>query len=351
MQSIMDDGVLWFALQRYFGQLDRDGKLFEIRRKKCEALQRETPLLHDREPEDVMSISAAEASPAVFKALTRGGLRPLVVRGLLADAKSTRMWSIDYLSALCGDVATTVLTGAKNDDPLHHVTGSRFLTIGEILEAIRRKEPKTYINNFTMAFVAHPELERDMELRRMLVLLEEQDDQIFEAIGLFAAGPGTGSSLHCAFGANFFNMIVGRKEWTLIDPAFTSYLLPLPTRPFFNADAFFDPDHEVNGAYTRKLPRLRTVLEPGDLLYVPPWWWHKIKNRDDFTVGCAVRSPHVLGDFANNLPFTMMSVAYKVFALRTMFGLKKRLLGGDRDFRRFANKALAAARPPRAAAT
>jgi hypothetical protein len=36
-------------------------------------------------------------------------------------------------------------------------------------------------------------------------------------------------------------------------------------------------------------PVYTSVLEPGDVLFNPPWWWHSIKNITPKTVGIATR--------------------------------------------------------------
>jgi oxalate decarboxylase/phosphoglucose isomerase-like protein (cupin superfamily) len=36
-------------------------------------------------------------------------------------------------------------------------------------------------------------------------------------------------------------------------------------------------------------PVYTAVLEEGDVLFNPPWWWHSIKNISDTTIGVASR--------------------------------------------------------------
>ena len=40
---------------------------------------------------------------------------------------------------------------------------------------------------------------------------------------------------------------------------------------------------------SRYCPYYTTTLNPGDVLYCPPWWGHGIKNRSDKSVGVANR--------------------------------------------------------------
>jgi hypothetical protein len=36
-------------------------------------------------------------------------------------------------------------------------------------------------------------------------------------------------------------------------------------------------------------PRFEVVLKPGDVLYNPPWYWHRIRNESSPTIGSASR--------------------------------------------------------------
>jgi hypothetical protein len=109
---------------------------------------------------------------------------------------------------------------------------------------------------------------------------------------LFVGREGTGSPFHHASVYNMFYQIHGRKQWWFIDPYDTalSYPMCLAGRGAaalmtlwphqYNKEAF--PLFEFCPVYT-------SVLEAGDVLFNPPYWWHSIKNIDETTVGSASR--------------------------------------------------------------
>jgi hypothetical protein len=326
---------LLFALDFYLGRFDHGGRLFEHRMQHCLSIQEASPYREPREPEPLPSVHASEVNAKIFAEMTDRYRRPLVIRGLLADARSTRHWTPDYFIEHCGDSAYPVMSDCREEDPRTKQSQMEVVTIRDLAGSIKAGNPDyRYMNNLTRIFVDHPVLARDLELDRLLVLFENAgSDEVFDVLNMFMGGRGTGCNLHCAFAGNFFNMIAGRKEWLLLSPELTPYLLPLPGKPFIYSDAYFDPGDEELGRFTRNLPSYRVVLEPGDVLYNAPWWWHRVSNPDGFTVGCAVRCTQIRADLSNNAMFSFMSEEWKLGIFKALFYLQKSLTGSNERFR------------------
>ena len=75
-------------------------------------------------------------------------------------------------------------------------------------------------------------------------------------------------------------MIVGSKKWWFIPPSQTPYL-----KPSINVNGFSAHTHTLVGKngesaspWMEKLERYTAVLNPGDVLINPPWFWHGILN-------------------------------------------------------------------------
>jgi hypothetical protein len=302
-------GALLLVVDRYLSAERGRSRWFELRKRHCLELQERASLPDGASIRPIPSVDAGEVTAGVFTALTVRRTSPLVVRGLFRDAAATRLWSLDFFKQRYGDDVYPVL-------------------------ATQPAGPK---RNDMQIFGAHPELVQHLELERILALWEEPGatDQRFEAINMFATGAGRaiGGNLHCAFAGNYFGNFVGRKEFLLIDPVCTKYLLPVPARPFYYADAYFDPADDELGGFTRRLPMLSVKLDPGDLLFLPPWWWHMVRNLDELTIGCAIRSSSVLGDCANNLLLTLLSSELKLLLYKLGFDVKHWLSGETRNFR------------------
>jgi hypothetical protein len=128
---------------------------------------------------------------------------------------------------------------------------------------------------------------------------------------LFIGSDQVHSALHAAPAGNFFLNAVGRKRWTLTDPAHSALLAPVMRPPYQYVRSAFG-GYRTQGDRLRRLPRFEVVLQPGDVLYNAPWWWHEVDNLDPLTVGCSVRRVPAIGrasaSWANEALFTACSL-------------------------------------------
>jgi hypothetical protein len=108
---------------------------------------------------------------------------------------------------------------------------------------------------------------------------------------------GTGTPFHNASNYNFFYMCDGSKRWWFVDP-YDFYLL-YPIYIYGKAAGLFgilfpeDSEHPDNNLNQWPLfkycPVFTADLQPGDVLFNPPWWAHSIKNITEKTVAVASR--------------------------------------------------------------
>lgn len=68
----------------------------------------------------------------------------------------------------------------------------------------------------------------------------------------------------------------GVKEVSLLLPEDASAVQPFP---FISSPLFYKSQlRTVLNADSRKVRCLRAELHPGDVLYIPPWWWHEVQT-------------------------------------------------------------------------
>ena len=91
-----------------------------------------------------------------------------------------------------------------------------------------------------------------------------------------------------------FRQIVGQKQWFFIPTSQTAYL-----KPSINSQGFSAHTKTLVGKggvpaspWLQKIERYTAVLNPGDVLINPPWFWHGIINlgeNNDLVIGTPSR--------------------------------------------------------------
>lgn len=211
------------------------------------------------------------SSEALFAA-SDGFSRPVVVRGL---HRLRRDWSVDALIGAFGD--TPILF---NDDYGYRMHPLRVL----------REDPGAdrYVTNCEQLLARHPELVEDLavDAYRPWTRKRPYCAQLF-----LGARRSLGLYFHCANNFNAFTMLHGRKRWTLVHPDHSYFMYPIVSRHSAYVASIINHVEAPPGATELFgfCPRYEVVLEPGDVLFNPPWWWHQVENLDETTVGCASR--------------------------------------------------------------
>ncbi|GBG93401.1 hypothetical protein CBR_g68529 [Chara braunii] len=94
-------------------------------------------------------------------------------------------------------------------------------------------------------------------------------------------GPaGTVTPLHVDPYQNFLAQIVGRKYLRLYDPRYRENMYPHGADTLVRNTSRVDLDLVDDDAFPRfkEAPFVECVLEEGEMLYMPPLWWHYVKS-------------------------------------------------------------------------
>ncbi|XP_017767708.1 PREDICTED: HSPB1-associated protein 1 [Eufriesea mexicana] len=98
-----------------------------------------------------------------------------------------------------------------------------------------------------------------------------------------------------SYGCNLIAQIHGRKQWLLFPPSSSNFLqptrIPYEESTVYSKYNFFCPtkEDEINILKIQDTAKLVT-LEPGDILFVPPGWWHYVESLD-FTISVNIWVP------------------------------------------------------------
>jgi len=151
-------------------------------------------------------------------------------------------------------------------------------TIRDAIGSLNQSE-RLYISGESKIFLRRPELLEMVESE--LITKMAPGKPVFTQI--FMGFAGMGSDIHAAIGCNMFRMIAGRKEWTLIPPHQTPYLMSSLNQNGFSAHTLttIGKGKEAVSPWLKKIERYTVTLEPGDMLLNTAWYWHGIRNLGD----------------------------------------------------------------------
>lgn len=304
-----------------------------------------------RAPDPIPEIAAEELTAERFWALSEGLTRVVVIRGF-GHTRAHRTWTPQALADRFANERCAVIEYDEGSLERGWDTGAELVEMG-VPELLRRMQDEPlYLSNSTELVAKDPSLIDDLELPRIrdALLPDSRGWDELVSTNFFISSRNVYTSMHHAPGGNFFLQVAGRKRWYLIDPKWTAWVHPVNGRPFQYCNSAFAgfqarrrmgvPNPLAN------LPHSIVTLEPGDLLYNAPWWWHEIENLDAFTVGCAVRHVPRPGrrspSWANHRLFTATSLYPVMRALSFAHYARQRLTGSTTPMREGFNAMLTA---------
>ncbi|KAM0511207.1 hypothetical protein ACHAPE_010086 [Trichoderma viride] len=242
---------------------------------------------------------------------------PFVIRGGASHWKATQKWNSTYLkSALDGQSVNVAVTPFGNADaptfsPEHEATviskpHEEIQRFSDFFTHVTQQETdpefpsdsevryaQTQNDNLRDEYLAlYSDAQKDIPFAR--IALEKEPD----AINLWIGNSRSTTALHKDTFENIFVQIVGRKHFVLLPPLFHACVNERPVLPATyvrQGDGFalcLDPDSQPvplatwdpddakrNSTHVSALAKpVRVTLNPGDMLYLPAMWYHKVKQ-------------------------------------------------------------------------
>jgi Cupin-like domain len=199
--------------------------------------------------------------------------KPVVYRQTAANWACVKQWTPQYFIDHYGDYMLDVGDHKYSDE------GGRVdsLPMREAVPLLQ-SDPKRYVR-FSSFFTDNPAL-----IEMIDPVFREKTKKLMLTKGstqLFMGAAGTYTDLHAAMTNNMFVQINGRKEWLLFHPDNNPFTIPYcENSPTFRSKLM---ENELSQLYG-----LHALCEPGDMLYLPPFYWHFVRNHD-FSIGMSYR--------------------------------------------------------------
>eukprot|EP00043_Microstomoeca_roanoka_P012818 m.124727 g.124727 ORF g.124727 m.124727 type:complete len:606 (-) comp15598_c4_seq3:443-2260(-) len=186
------------------------------------------------------------------------------------------------------------------------------------------------LDDFGLDFFAHV-----MPLDPFMVLqpgFDPDNEHLFRQTHIWIGGRQTSTPVHFDLFHNFFVQIVGRKRILLFPPAQWQHLYlypllhPAGRSAQVNLDVpLYDQKHSFPLFHRNHTFALEVILEPVQVLYIPPLWFHHITSLEP-SVSLSVWTPHlaieVAAKAAEDIPLPIVvkwSSKEKIMALRIFF--------------------------------
>lgn len=240
--------------------------------------------------EPVRELSAANYSASSFLEVSEHRTKPIVVRGLFHNSAANRLWTAEYLNEFASHVNIQAnLGGTKCQRAQIDAVQGRYImnqscltqtTFGEFTTKLLHNQT-AYAKQVSVLFAAKPDLRDELELERLTPQIYPVDHKDIPTVFI-----GHGSefplqtSFHSAIAANYFIQVQGHKVWKLLHPRYTPYFQPYfyDSVPGMGSRVSCFDKRSYEWFNRAGLPIAEVTLEPGDFLYVPPWWWHEIEH-------------------------------------------------------------------------
>ncbi len=250
--------------------------------------------------------------------------QPVILEEVTREWPARERWTVDYFREVAGDAMVPLYDSRPARDNQHQHAASRHMPLAEYLDRLAAGERDLRLFFFNL-FAARPALTRDFQFPEIGLPL-------FRKLPvLFMGGKDARVQMHfdidrpdillCHFG--------GPKRVLLVAPEYTPYMYHVPFS--FSALASVDFENPDYGRY----PGLRHVrghlaeLRHGDVLYIPPGFWHYVLY-DDISFSMALRA------FPRDLPNAARMLT-NLLVTRTIEGTMRKLVGqpwNDRNERR-----------------
>lgn len=205
--------------------------------------------------------------------------RPVVVRGGMRLLGRAAQWNLDYFESVFGDVPIGVVEAENGQRARYAIDNApHFIPFRELVERMRNWTPQadrnyisfTAVNLRTFPHISAHTLHDEMKLDNLVIGKRATITSI-----RFGTGD-TDSALHFDRAANLSGQIIGRKRWTIYDPDQNDYLAYLDGTDYRSRINIDNPDYEQFPQFRHARPVAEFILGPGDLLFLPPFWWHRV---------------------------------------------------------------------------
>jgi len=200
---------------------------------------------------------------------------PVVLKNAASSWPFYKKWNPEFFAEKYPDDPVILFDAAIESKDLAYTNGKKTKTVSlfEFVESMNNGG-KDYARLLPI-LDQHPELLKDLDMDWLMSAANNDAREV--KYQLFMGGARTSTQMHCAIGSNLFIQIHGRKQWWIYSNKISPLLEPVVDRSvFFRSQA---NGEKPEGSF-KKADGWTVILEPGDVLYNPPFFWHQARSID-----------------------------------------------------------------------
>ena len=283
LEIVVRDGVPEDLARAELARISSDpcfeaGSWLANRLHKLESMLEIQEMLRDLAPSSRRIERRRNVSPAEFLTSYYAENRPLVLLDY-ADSWAARNWTVTSLREALADEPVEVMTGRSQDDryEINSESHRSMLPFREYADRVRSAGHSNDVylvaNNHLLDVPAAAPMWDDFDAGQAPLNAATAPGNAF----LWFGPAGTVTPLHHDVMNVLFVQLHGRKRFTLIPPGFGPRVYNE-----IGVYAEVDPEHPDYRAHPafRGVPITSVLLEPGETLFLPVGWWHRVESLD-----------------------------------------------------------------------
>ena len=292
---------LYFALEHFFGYANftrffgkKSARLTQKIKTECQKTQKETTL-------KLQELDPAFIENGQIKKIAKQLKEPVLLKGAAKDWGCTKKWNLDFFQEHFGDLEVHLVDTVGAVDP-KNAQEFETLSLREYIDQLKKGSFK-YLK-FSNLMHDKMELQKDLNLDWLKKF--ELPGSIGRRFFSFIGGAGTITPLHNEFPPVVYVQVYGRKRWILYPSKERIFLDPrTERRHYFYTNANPEQLEEPEFPLIKYGQRYEVILEPGDVLWFPPFAWHYVENLTD-SIGVAYKYNHIPAAFSSSKVLTSL---------------------------------------------
>ena len=226
-------------------------------------------------------------TPEEFKKNFFSCKKPVIITGKMENWKALSSWTPDYLNSVLGDKEVDVnvsqnqvfIGDLKNGFALlrNKMKFADFINL--LLEPNKPTDKYYYLQQQPIPIV-FPDLLEDIQIP------EYFDPKLSLPPHLWVGGSDNISPLHYDATNNLLAQVRGRKRLLLFEPKQTTSLYPFPAHSKLAHLSQINIDQPDLNKFPKfqETKYLECILEPGEILFIPPFWWHQVYSLEQLNI-------------------------------------------------------------------